>query len=157
MTKRFTGKLTILTKKLTNSKYSYFYKKYITMAQGPKKKIFVVDDEEMIQEALRDFITTNSHHEVDVFNTGEELLKNLDQNPDVIVLDYYLNLFVKDAANGMQILEILKSRQCKAHIIMLSSQEQYGIALKTITRGAEQYVVKDKDAFDKVLAIINEL
>jgi len=127
------------------------------MALGPKKKIFIVDDEEMILEALRDYLTTKSHHEVEVFSTGEECLKKLDQNPDVIILDYYLNNVVKDAANGMQILETIKSRGSKAHVIMLSSQEQYGVAMKTIIKGAEQYVVKDKDAFEKVLAIISEL
>jgi two-component system, OmpR family, response regulator len=127
------------------------------MIQGPKKKIFVVDDEEIMQEALRDFISTKSHHEVEVFGTGEECLKKLDQNPDVIILDYYLDAVMKGAANGMQILETIKSRGSKAHVIMLSSQEQYGVAMKTIIKGAEQYVVKDKDAFDKVLAIISEL
>lgn len=125
------------------------------MEQGRKKKIYIVEDEEMMAEALRDFITSNSHHEVEVFGTGEECLKKLDENPDVIILDYFLNTVVKGAANGMQILETLKSRRSNAHVIMLSSQEQYGVAMKTIIKGAEQYVIKDNDAFDKVLAIIS--
>ena len=126
------------------------------MAQGRKKKIFVVEDEEIMAEALRDFITTKTHHEVDVFGTGEECLKKLDENPDIIILDYYLDTIVKGAASGMQILETIRSKKSNAHVIMLSSQEHYGVAMKTIIKGAEHYVVKDEGAFDKVLAIINE-
>jgi two-component system, OmpR family, response regulator len=126
------------------------------MAQGKKKKIFVVEDEEMMAEALRDFITSKTQNEVEIFGTGEECLKKLDENPDVIILDYFLDTVVKGAANGMQILEAIKKRKKDVHVIMLSSQEQYGVAMKTIINGAEQYVIKDNNAFDKILSIISE-
>jgi two-component system, OmpR family, response regulator len=127
------------------------------MSKGIKKKIFIVEDEEMMAEALKDFITTKTQHEVEVFGTGEECLKNLDKNPDIIILDYFLDTVVKGAANGIQILEAIKNRNKNVQVIMLSSQEQYGVAMKTIIKGAEQYVIKDTEAFNKILTLISSV
>lgn len=121
------------------------------------KKIFLVDDDSLITEALTDFLTRKVAHEIKVFQTGEECLKHLQENPDVIVLDFHLNTVNKNAANGMEILQTIKKAYPKIAIIMLSSQERYAIALQTIQKGAEQYVIKDENAFEKITQMINEM
>lgn len=121
------------------------------------KKIFIVDDDTMLTEALQDYLTRKVAHDVQSFQTGEECLKHLSEAPDVIILDYYLNTVQKDAANGMEILEVIKKNYPRIHVIMLSSQEHYGVAMKTIQKGAEQYVIKDESAFEKIASMINEL
>ena len=120
------------------------------------KKIFIVDDDTMLSEALKDYLTRKVPHIVTTFSTGEECLKNISDTPDIIILDYYLNTVHKDAANGMEILQTIKKYHEKVHVIMLSSQERYGIAMQTIQKGAEQYVIKDADAFEKIAVMINE-
>ena len=42
-------------------------------------------------------------------------------------------------------------------VIMLSSQAQYGIALQTVQKGAEQYVLKGRDQFDQIDRIVQEM
>jgi DNA-binding NarL/FixJ family response regulator len=118
------------------------------------KKIFIVDDDAMLAEALTDFLTRKTSHRIQVFSTGEECLNHLAEKPDVIILDYYLNTVEKDAANGMEILQVIKKHYPELHVIMLSSQERYAIALQTIQKGAEQYVIKDEEAFGKIASII---
>lgn len=125
------------------------------MDYGRPKKIFIVDDDIMLTEALQDYLTRTIPHNILTFNTGEECLHHLYESPDVIILDYYLNTVQKDAANGMEILQSIKSKFKKAHVIMLSSQERYATAMQTIQKGAEQYVIKDKDAFEKIASMIN--
>jgi len=120
------------------------------------KKIFIVDDDTMLTEALKDFLTRKTPNEIHVFSTGEECLKHLTETPDVIILDYYLNTVQKDAANGMEILQVIKKHYPGIHVIMLSSQERYAIALQTIQQGAEQYVIKDEDAFGKIVSLLRE-
>ncbi len=127
------------------------------MGTGKPKKIFIVDDDTMLTEALKDWLTRKIPHQVSTFKTGEACLLRLFDNPDVVVLDYYLNTVSKDAANGMEILKEIKKYDPAIHVILLSSQENYRIALQTIQKGAEQYVVKDKDAFEKVSRMINGL
>ena len=121
------------------------------------KKIFIVDDDIMLTEALSDYLTREVQHQISCFTTGEDCLENINQNPEIIILDYYLNTEKKDAANGMEILKTIKKEHPFVHIIMLSGQERYGVALQTIQKGAEHYVIKDKDAFKKIAKIIETL
>jgi len=120
------------------------------------KKIFVVDDDEMLSTALEDYLKRKTLHEVMLFNTGEDCLKHLKDEPDIIVLDYNLNSVYKDAANGIQILEAIKKLDAHIKVIMLSSQEAYGTALQTISKGATEYIIKDEDAFEKIATLCNQ-
>jgi two-component system OmpR family response regulator len=127
------------------------------MEAGKPKKIFIVDDDTMLTTALEDYLTRTIAHQIRSFNSGEECLKCLTEEPDIIILDYVLNTVQKDAATGLEILHLIKKHNPSLRVIMLSGQEQYGIATKTIQQGAEQYVVKDEQAFEKISRIINEI
>jgi DNA-binding NarL/FixJ family response regulator len=115
------------------------------------------DDDIMLSEALKDYLTKDMPHEIVCFNTGEACLKSLNEIPDVIILDYYLNTVQTDAANGMEILKELRTNYPMINIIMLSSQEHYAVALQTIQKGAVQYVLKDEEAFGKIAEIIKSI
>lgn len=119
------------------------------------KKIFVVDDDDMMAMALEDYLTRNTLHEIHIFTTGEECIKNLRLQPDIIILDYNLNSVQKEAANGMKILEAIKKLNRDIPVILFSSQDAYSVALQSINRGATQYVIKDEHAFENIVAICN--
>ena len=127
------------------------------MSYGRAKKIFVVDDDVMMTKALDDYLTRKVPHKENENHTGEECLKHLSEKPDVIILDYYLDSVIKDAANGMEILQTIKRHSPQTSVIMLSSQERYGIAMQTLQKGAEQYVIKDEKAFEKIADMVEEL
>ncbi|MEI6889663.1 MAG: response regulator [Bacteroidales bacterium] len=118
------------------------------------KKIFIVDDDTMLTEALKDYLTRKTLNEIHIFNTGEECLRHLSEKPEFIILDYCLNSVQKDAANGMEILQVIMKHHPDIHVIMLSSQERYAIALQTIQKGAGQYVIKDETAFEQIALMI---
>ncbi len=119
------------------------------------KKIFIVDDDDMMAMALEDHLTRNTLHEIHVFTTGEECIKNLRMQPDVIILDYNLNSVHKEAANGMAILDAIKKLNRDIPVVLFSSQDAYSVALQSINKGATQYVIKDEKAFDNIVAICN--
>jgi two-component system, OmpR family, response regulator len=127
------------------------------MASLSKKTIFIVDDDEMLQMALSDYITRKTPHQVLCYSTGEECIENLNRMPDLIIMDYFLNAVDKDAANGLETMQSIKKKHSSTHFIMLSSQEKYGIALQSLKQGAEQYVIKDEDAFEKIVDMIEKL
>ena len=127
------------------------------MPTSTPKKIFVVDDDPMLTLALEDYLTRKVPHQVTVFDTGEACLNNLSVKPDVIILDYYLNSVHKEAANGMEILQAIKKESPDSHVIILSSQERYGVAMQTLIKGAEQYVIKDESAFEKIATMIDAM
>jgi len=120
------------------------------------KSIFVVDDDPMMTETIKDFLVDNFGHHVSVFPTGEECLARLDENPEIIILDYYLNSVRKDAVDGMEILHFIKINYPKIRIIMLSSLEKHRTITQSIEQGAEQFVYKDQNAFKNIAQLVNE-
>lgn len=121
------------------------------------KKIFTVDDEPLLTEMLIDYVKEQDNGdslEIETFPTGEACLKKLYEAPDLVLLDYYLNLRERDAANGIDILKSLKDKNKTLPVIMLSSQKNYAIAAKTILYGTVPYVIKGQDAFGEIYKII---
>jgi len=64
-----------------------------------KYKIFVVDDEALFLKILHKSLATNPRYEVVSIHSGRECVRRLDENPDIISLDYTL-----PDMNGKQIL-----------------------------------------------------
>lgn len=86
--------------------------------------IFIVDDEPLLTELLADYLKDqNQDFNVLTFPTGEACLTQLDLNPNLVILDYYLNSKEKNAANGIDILREIKRRNKNLPVIMLSSQK----------------------------------
>ena len=67
------------------------------------KKIFIVDDDEMLTMAMSDYLTRETAHNISVFHTGEEASKHVGDHPDVVILDFYLNTVEENAANGLEV------------------------------------------------------
>ena len=121
--------------------------------QAPK--IFIVDDEPLLTEMLSDYLSEHAANlSIKSFPTGESCLQHLDEKPDLVVLDYYLNSREKDAANGIDILKAIKEYNKVLPVVMLSSQKSYGTAAHTIMYGAVHYVIKGQDAFQEIYELI---
>ncbi|MCF1421861.1 response regulator [Mangrovimonas futianensis] len=117
--------------------------------------VCIVDDEPLLTEMLTDYLKGQyAGFNIKTFPTGEACLKHLHENPDVIILDYYLNSKEKEAANGIDILKEIKKQNRHLPVIMLSSQKSYGTASQTIMYGAIHYVIKGQDAFEEIYELI---
>ena len=126
----------------------------ITMTDE-KKKIFVVDDDPLFSTLLSDHLKDLGQFAVTVFGTGEECLKHLDEGPDTIILDYYLDSKVPGVMNGLEVLKLIHKKIPHLKVIMLSSQERYGVALQTIASGAVSYVIKDTGSFEEITRLLS--
>ena len=117
--------------------------------------IFIVDDEPLLSEMLTDYLKDQyAGFNIKSFPTGEACLQQLEEKPDAVVLDYYLNSKERDAANGIDILKEIKKQNKTLPVIMLSSQKSYGTASQTIMYGAMHYVIKGQDAFEEIYKLI---
>lgn len=122
-----------------------------------EKLIFIVEDDDMMAQMLSDRLMENPLYKVKTYSTGEECIKNMGLSPDVIVLDYHLNAVNPEAADGLEILQKIKSFDEKIYVIMLSGQKQYAKAAQTIREGALEYVVKDESSFTRIEQLIHSL
>ena len=122
-----------------------------------KKKVFLVDDDALFLKSLEIEFLEIDNFTIETFATGELCLKNLSQNPDVIVLDYRLDGIDRTAMNGIQTLDKIKAFNPDIHVIMLSQQDKIEVAINCMHHRALDYVVKSETAFIRLQKIITAL
>jgi DNA-binding NtrC family response regulator len=118
--------------------------------------IFIVDDDPNQANMLKEFIS-NSEYNIQTFTSGEDCIKNLGSNPDIIFLDYHFDLLGPNAMNGIDILKEIKSRNPKVDVVMISSQDKIEVAMNTMKFGAFDYIVKGETAFHRAENAINNI
>ena len=120
-------------------------------------KLFLVDDDALFLKALEIEFMQHADFVIETYATGELCLKHLENNPDVIILDYYLNGIDKNAMNGLATLNKIKSYNSDIPVIMLSSQDKIDVAIKCMHHRAFDYVVKSETAFIRLQKIITNI
>lgn len=120
-------------------------------------KVFLVDDDAVYLKLLEIEFMEFPIYKVSTFHTGEECLKHLDENPDVIILDYLLDGVEKTAMNGILTLDQIKEYDSDIPVVMLSSQDKIEVAVDCMRHRALDYVVKSETAFLRLQKIITVL
>ncbi len=119
-----------------------------------KRKIFLVDDDALFLKSLELEFLEHNDYIVETYPTGELCVKNLENKPDVIILDYHLDGIDKNAMNGVQTLDKIKKYNPDIPVIMLSSQDKIEVAINCMHHKAFDYVVKSETAFMRLQKII---
>jgi len=120
-------------------------------------KVFLVDDDAVFLKLLEIEFMELATFEVSAFHTGEQCLKQLDANPDIIILDYLLDGVDKTAINGIETLDKIKAYNPDIPVVMLSSQDKIEVAVECMHHRALDYVVKSETAFLRLQKIITVL
>lgn len=122
-----------------------------------KIKLFLVDDDALYLKLLEIELLQHADFEIETFPTGEEFLKNITRSPDVIILDYHLNGINKNAMNGIDTLDKIKTFNSDIPVIILSSQDKIEVAVDCMHHRAYDYVVKSETSFLRLQKIITSI
>ena len=122
-----------------------------------KSCIFLVDDEPIQNEMLKDYIAEHFDFEIKTYDNGEEAIANMHLNPEVIVLDFHLNAHLANAKNGVEVLKSIKELKPDVHVIMLSGQDKLEVAVDSMKYGAYDYIIKGETAFSRIENVINNI
>ena len=124
------------------------------MMKTEKIKLFLVDDDAVFLKSLEIQFIEHADYDIETYATGELCLANLKSNPDVIILDYFLDGIEKDAINGIETLDKIKAYNADIPVIMLSAQDKIDVAINCMHHRAFDYVVKSETAFVRLQKII---
>lgn len=119
--------------------------------------LFLVDDEPIQNEMLKDFLKERFLYNIKVFETGEDALQHMQLNPEIIILDYHLSSNNRNAKNGVEVLRLFKDQYPDSQVVMLSGQDKIDVAVDSVKYGAFDYVVKGETAFSRIENIINNI
>lgn len=122
-----------------------------------KINLFLVDDDVVFLKSLEIEFLQHADLLIETFTTGEDCVKHLAHNPDVIILDYLLNGIVEHAMNGIETLDKIKEFDPEIPVVILSAQDKIEVAVNCMHHKAYDYVVKSETAFMRLQKIISEI
>jgi len=127
------------------------------MLDEKKILIFLVDDDALFLKSIEIEFTQYTQSAIKTFATGELCIEELSLNPDIIILDYYLNSVDKNAINGLDTLDRIKTISPHIPVIMLSSQDKIEVAVNCMKHQAFDYIVKSETAFIRLQKTITTI
>lgn len=112
--------------------------------------IFLVDDDPLYSKMLEAYLLKSFPFSIRIFLSGEECLKYMTEEPEIIFLDYFLNSKDAGSKNGLQILKQIREMNMETKVVMLSGQDDMEVAISCMRNGAFDYIIKGETAFMQV-------
>jgi len=103
--------------------------------------IFIVEDDNTFAVMIKKYLFMNGVRNIEIYNSGEECVKNLKKNPKIIIQDFDL-----PGMDGLEVLKKVKEVDKEVEFIFLSGQHSIKIAVEIMKSGASDYVIKDEVA-----------
>ncbi len=114
--------------------------------------IFIVDDDLVYSAVLAHFLSLNPDFQVKKFTSAKEFVKAVHEKPDIVTLDYSL-----PDTTGDHLLNQVKILSPETKVIIISGQEDIKIAIDLFKKGADDYIVKDDDAQERLWLAVRSL
>jgi CheY-like chemotaxis protein len=121
-----------------------------------QKLIYIVDDDPFINTLVVKRFTSEGYS-LESFESGEECLKAMNKNPDLIILDYLFYGDNQQFMNGMEVFDRIKKIKPHTPVIMLSGQDKGEIVLELARKGIDDYIIKDNNLIDNLIVAIKEV
>src|ERR1700741_3576854 len=122
------------------------------MAKDQKFKIYIVEDDDWYRELLVHMASLNPDFEVKSFSCAKDLYKVLNENPDVISLDFLL-----PDSEGLQTLNYIKNYNPDIEVIIVSEQDKIDTALELLKAGAYDYLTKSPGTNERYINTLNNI
>lgn len=115
-------------------------------------KIFLVDDDPFYLKIAEKTLEKIGLQNIITFESGVSCVNHLHQNPDVIFLDYNMDIF-----SGDKVLNKVKRYNPNIFVVMLSAQEDIAIAVNALKYGAVDYIQKGKNEEAKMHDVLERI
>lgn len=112
-------------------------------------RLLIVDDSNMIRQAISTWLTSQNHEVVGQARNGKEAVELFGQHrPDLVTLDITM-----PEMDGLEALDKIKAIDPDAKVIIISALASKEVAIEALKRGAATFVQKPITQDDLVEAI----
>jgi DNA-binding NtrC family response regulator len=120
--------------------------------QHKHKLIFIVEDNEMYSFML-DYVLSEGHQFRCIkFEKGEECIKSLVMDPDMIILDYQL-----PGISGLDTYREIRRRKPATPVVVLTGHYDARVARQFLEEGVYDYILKEENAVQKVKSLVEKV
>lgn len=133
------------------------------MEKQRQLKIALVEDSDFFNTVMTksitnhaDEITFNNHDiliEVKSYTHATDFIKELDEDLDLVFLDYYLD----NGYNGQQVIKLIKQKCRNCKIIVMSQNRNKETVLETAKNGATEFIDKDNYTFTRACIFMEDV
>lgn len=122
------------------------------MKENKPFTIFVVEDNDWYNKMLVYHLSLNPDFVVKSFFSGQDVLKHLHENPNIVTVDYRL-----PDMSGFDLLKKIKDFNNSIEVIAISDQEDIETAVDMMKNGAFDYIVKTTDIKERLLNTVQNI
>ena len=115
-------------------------------------KVFVVEDDRFYCKLIEHHVRLNPDLAVSTFATGQACLDHLDEQPDIVTLDFGL-----PDMDGRAVLDKIRKFNPAISVIVISGQADIAIAVNLLKEGAYDYIAKDENIGERLLHTIHHI
>ncbi|MEL6672292.1 MAG: sigma-54 dependent transcriptional regulator [Bacteroidota bacterium] len=115
-------------------------------------KVFIVEDDLIFGKVLQRALEQQDNFDVKVFQSGQDFISNLHQNPDIVSIDYNL-----PDMNGLEILKSVRQYNEEISTVILSGQDKVEVVVEAYTNGANSYIIKNENAVVELTNMVKNL
>ena len=116
-----------------------------------KQNLYILEENTLSSASLMNFLNKkfNQSLNISIYIDGESLLKKIDTETAIVILDYDL----KGERTDKLLLDIKKINS-DTEVIVLSSNEEIGTAIDAYRKGARSFVLKGKNDLKRIQSIV---
>ena len=114
--------------------------------------IFLVYDDIMSLTLYNQFLKQLGYTNVHLFNTGTDCVENLNLEPQIIFLDYFM-----DDMNGIDVLKKVRQADSEILVVFISGNESPEVASDAKRHGAVDFIVKSSINSEKMKEVMADL
>ena len=108
------------------------------MTSQKHNSIFIVEDNTLCSFMLNAKLKEHGNYKITILNTGEKCIASLNENPDIIILDYHLG----EGINGLETLKLIRVKNPEIAVIILTYDNHEGLEKEIMDAGAVMYINK---------------
>ena len=119
--------------------------------------IFLVDDNVQVTNLIKLKLENEGFTNLRVFNSYKSLLAEIENKPQIIILDNYLDIDNDDLDISLERFKELKKQLPDTRILIFSGETDPDLIHAFIFRGAYTYITKNLEALDKLVFAIQQI
>ena len=122
------------------------------MEKNKHKKIFVIEDNKTEGMLLKLCLGSIKNITITNFSLGQELIDNLQENPEIIIADMML-----PDISGEELVKLVKEHNPETEIIVVSAQKDIDLIARLQELGIYNYLVKSETCMESLQKAIEDL
>lgn len=135
----------------------YKISELIKRANKKPFSIFLLEDNKFYLQGITSQIKNSfgPNIQLNSFSQSDNFIHSLRKKPEIAVVDYHLDS--RSEIDGLNLIRELKKNSPETQIIVLTGENKIDTAVKCLSMGVTDYIVKEDKAIDKVANEIKEV